>query len=96
MKENIATPIFSATHLQSFRDKCYIRRRILILVNLMDVIQNQVFSYSLEMGAVTALCSAYCVVSTKQSQHLQTGLRFRDRNAIITSKWKCSCDFKLR
>jgi len=32
------------------------------------------------------------VVSTKQSQRLQTGLRFRDRNAIITSKWKCSYD----
>jgi len=31
MKENIAIPLFSATHLQSFCDKCYIRRQILIL-----------------------------------------------------------------
>jgi len=26
MKENIAIPFFSATHLQNFCDKCYIRR----------------------------------------------------------------------
>ena len=40
------------------------------------------------MWALTALCSVYCVVSTKQSKRLQIGLRPRDRNAIITSKWK--------
>jgi len=46
------------------------------------------------MRALTALCSVYCAVSTKQSQakRLLTGLRLRDRNAIITSKWKCSYD----
>ena len=38
------------------------------------------------MCALTAPCSANCVVSTKQSQCLQTGLRLRDRNAIIKSK----------
>jgi len=32
---------------------------------------------------LTALCCVYCVVSTKPSQRLQTGLRLRDRNAII-------------
>ena len=36
------------------------------------------------MCALTALCSVYCVVSSKQSQRLQTGLRLRDRNAIIS------------
>jgi len=39
------------------------------------------------MCTLTALCSVYCVVSTKQTQRLQTGLRLRDRNAILTSKW---------
>ena len=36
--------------------------------------------------------SVYRVVSTKQSQRLQTGLRLRHRNALITSKWKGSYD----
>jgi len=40
------------------------------------------------MCALTALCSVCCVVSTEQPQRLQAGLRLRDRNAIITSKWK--------
>jgi len=44
------------------------------------------------MCALTALCNVYCVVSTKLSQRLQTGLRLRGRNAIITSKWKGSYD----
>jgi len=42
------------------------------------------------MCALTALCSANCVVSPKQSERLQTGMRLRDGNAIITSKWKWS------
>jgi len=46
------------------------------------------FVSSREMCALIALCSAYCVVSTKQPQFLQTSLHLRDRNAIITSKWK--------
>jgi len=29
------------------------------------------------MCALTALCSVYCVVSTKQTQRLQAGLRLR-------------------
>jgi len=45
------------------------------------------------MCALTALCSVSCVVSIKQSQHLQIGLCLCDRNAIITSKWKGSYDF---
>jgi len=44
------------------------------------------------MCALTAPCITNCVVSTKQSQRLQTGLRLRDKNAIITSKQKCSYD----
>ena len=44
------------------------------------------------MCALTVLCSAYCVVSIKQSQRLQTGLCLCDWNAIITSKWKGSYD----
>ena len=44
------------------------------------------------MCALTALCSVYCVVSTKQPQRLQSCLHLRDRNAIITSKWKGSYD----
>jgi len=36
------------------------------------------------MCALIALCSICYVVSTKQSQRLQTGLRLRDRNAIIS------------
>jgi len=44
------------------------------------------------MCALTALCSVYYVVSTKQYQRLQTGLRLSDRNAIITWKWKGSYD----
>jgi len=43
------------------------------------------------MCALTALCSD-CVASTEQSQRLQIGLRLRDRNAIITLKWKGSYD----
>jgi len=45
------------------------------------------------MCALTAPCSIYYVVSTKQTQRLQTGVRLRDRNAIITSEWKDSYDF---
>jgi len=45
------------------------------------------------MCALTALCSANCVVSTKQSQRLQTGLRLRETNAIIMSKQKFSLWF---
>jgi len=37
------------------------------------------------MCALTALCSVYCVASTKQAQRLQTGLRLCDRNATVTS-----------
>ena len=45
------------------------------------------------MCALTAVWSVYCLVSiTKQSQPLQIGLRLRERNAIITSKWKGSYD----
>jgi len=44
------------------------------------------------MCTLTALCSVYCVVSTKQTQCLQTGLRLRGRNAIIKWKWKGSYD----
>jgi len=42
------------------------------------------------MCALTALCSIYYVVRTEQSQRLRTGLRFCDRNAIMTSNWKGS------
>jgi len=34
------------------------------------------------------VCTVKCVVSTKQAERLQTGLRLRDRNAAMTSK-KC-------
>jgi len=45
------------------------------------------------MCALTALCGVCCVLSTKQSQRLETaGLRLRDRNAIIRSKWMGSYD----
>jgi len=40
----------------------------------------------MDMCALTALCSVYCVLSTKQTQRLLIGLRLRDRSAIITSK----------
>jgi len=44
------------------------------------------------MCALTALWSVYCVISTKKSHHLQTGLHLRNRNAIKMSKWKGSYD----
>jgi len=48
-------------------------------------------SFYVITGNVCTHCSLYCV-STKQAQRLQTGLRLRDRNATMTSKWKGSYD----
>jgi len=55
---------------------------------------NSKLSFCVITGNVCIHCTVQClrVVSTKQSQRLQTGQRLRDRNAIITSKWKCSYD----
>jgi len=93
MKKNIAVPFFSALHLQNFCDKCCGKRPHSDISNIWGMLDSKLgFAWSLEMCALTALRSVWCFISTKQSQHLQTSLRLHDRNAIITSKWKDSCE----
>jgi len=101
MKENIAFPFFRQHICKIFVINAISEARILILVIFEDSKCFARFEIKFLRNhwkcvhAFTALCMCLlcCKLQALNSlSALQTGLCLCDRNAIITSKWKASCD----